>query len=237
MPFPASPLPSPSHRTRRTEVEAEFWLSRWREGQLGWHLPATNPHLLRHWATVCPDPRRRVLVPLCGRSLDLAWLAGRGHPVVGVELSPIAAADFFALAGLEAEVSHPARYTCHAGHGIEILQGDFLALQAADCPALGAWYDRGALVALPPELREGYVATLARVLPAGARGLLVATEYQAGAMQAPPFPLDAATVRAALAADFRLELLERVDALADNPRFRERGLQAYHESCWLLERR
>ncbi|MFZ9051150.1 MAG: thiopurine S-methyltransferase [Steroidobacteraceae bacterium] len=218
-------------------MEAEFWLSRWRDGQLGWHLPATNPHLLRHWATVAPDSTQRVLVPLCGRSVDLAWLAGRGHAVRGVELSPIAAREFFVLAGLEAEVTQRGQYTCYAGQGIEILQGDFLALQPADCPGLGAWYDRGSLVALPPELRERYVTTLARVLPSGARGLLVATEYEAGAMQAPPFPLDAATVRAALEGHFRLELLERVDALADNPRFMERGLTAYHESCWLLERR
>lgn len=218
-------------------MDAEFWLSRWREGQLGWHLPATNPHLLRHWATVAPDSTRPVLVPLCGRSLDLAWLAGRGHPVRGVELSPIAARDFFALAGLSAEVTHRGAYDVYAGQGIEILQGDFMNLQAADCPGLGAWYDRGALVALPPELRGRYVDTLARVLPAGARGLLVATEYQAGEMQAPPFPLDAAIVRATLQGHFRLELLERVDALADNPRFLERGLKAYHESCWLLERR
>lgn len=218
-------------------MEAEFWLSRWREGQLGWHLPQTNPHLLRHWATVAPDPALRVLVPLCGRSLDLAWLASRGHPVLGVELSPIAARDFFALAGLEAELSRRGRYDRHAGQGIEILQGDLLELQPEDCPGLGAWYDRGSLVALPPELRDGYVDTLARVLPSGARGLLVATEYQAGEMQAPPFPLDAATVQSALEDHFRLELLERVDALADNPRFLERGLKAYHESCWLLERR
>lgn len=218
-------------------MEAEFWLSRWREGQLGWHLPATNPHLLRHWSSVASDTSQPVLVPLCGRSLDLAWLAGRGHPVRGVELSPVAARDFFALAGIDAEVTQRGQYHCYAGQGIEILQGDFLTLQAADCPDLGAWYDRGSLVALPPELRERYVTTLARVLPAGARGLLVATEYQAGEMQAPPFPLDAATVRNTLESHFRLDLLERVDALADNPRFLERGLKAYHESCWLLERR
>ena len=31
-----------------------------------------------------------ILVPMCGRSLDLLWLCSRGHSVTGVEISSIA---------------------------------------------------------------------------------------------------------------------------------------------------
>ncbi|EXF43869.1 thiopurine s-methyltransferase [Pseudomonas sp. BAY1663] len=46
-----------------------------------------------------------MLVPLCGKSLDLAWLAGQGFNVLGVELSEKAVEAFFAEQQLEAEVS------------------------------------------------------------------------------------------------------------------------------------
>lgn len=42
----------------------------------------------------------RVFVPLCGKSLDMIWLAQQGHEVIGVELSPVAVEDFFRENGL-----------------------------------------------------------------------------------------------------------------------------------------
>ena len=35
-------------------------------------------------------------MPLCGKSLDLLWLAAQGHRVLGVEISPLAVDAFFA---------------------------------------------------------------------------------------------------------------------------------------------
>jgi thiopurine S-methyltransferase len=75
-------------------MEADFWHERWRLGQIGFHQPDHHPALDRWWARLGIPPRGRVLVPLCGRSLDMVWLARHGHPVLGVELSPIAAAGF-----------------------------------------------------------------------------------------------------------------------------------------------
>ena len=35
-------------------------------------------------------------MPLCGKSLDMVWLAAQGHEVLGVELAPLAVEQFFA---------------------------------------------------------------------------------------------------------------------------------------------
>lgn len=68
-------------------MQADFWQARWQRNEIGFHLSEVNPYLLRHWPTLGLSADSRVLVPLCGKSLDLSWLAGQGHAVLGVELA------------------------------------------------------------------------------------------------------------------------------------------------------
>ena len=53
------------------------------------------PLLQKHWPGLGLAPGSRVLVPLAGKTLDVAWLAQQGHAVLAVELSPIAVGQFF----------------------------------------------------------------------------------------------------------------------------------------------
>src|SRR5437868_13465864 len=84
-------------------MNPEFWHERWQQGQIGFHLGRVNPNLERHHrvlttnptASPTASPRARVLVPLCGKSLDMVWLAQQGQRVVGVELSPLAVQAFW----------------------------------------------------------------------------------------------------------------------------------------------
>jgi thiopurine S-methyltransferase len=68
-------------------MQPEFWHKRWASNQIGFHLPQVNPYLQRFWPALGLEEGSRVLVPLCGKSLDLLWLAHQGHEVLGVELS------------------------------------------------------------------------------------------------------------------------------------------------------
>ena len=81
----------------------ESWLERWREGRIGWHEEEGNASLKKHWRA----EGKRVLVPMCGKTVDMLWLEERGNSVVGVELSDIAARAFFKENDL--------RYTVHEG--------------------------------------------------------------------------------------------------------------------------
>ena len=65
--------------------------------------------------------------------------------------------------------------------------GDVFALDAdalADCSAV---FDRAALIALPPELRQRYVQRVVCPAAAGCRGLLITLEYPPHEKQGPPF--------------------------------------------------
>ena len=77
-------------------MDADFWLERWRDGHTRFHQNRVTPLLQKYWPTLSLPSGSRVLVPLCGKSLDLIWLAQQGHRVLGVELSPLAVDQFFA---------------------------------------------------------------------------------------------------------------------------------------------
>ena len=68
-------------------MHAEFWQARWARSEIGFHLPEVNPYLQQYWPALGLPEGARVLVPLCGKSLDLVWLVEQGHAVIGVELA------------------------------------------------------------------------------------------------------------------------------------------------------
>jgi len=218
-------------------MDAKFWHERWQQGQIGFHQPDFHPALPRYWPGLDRRPGSRVFVPLCGRSLDMVWFAQRFHPVLGVELSPVAAAGFF-----EHESLAPLRYAhgkfdLYAASHYEILRGDFFDLTPEDVGVIHGWYDRAALIALPPAMRRHYAGHLAGLLPPGSRGLLITLEYPQEKMDGPPFSVSVDEVHDLFERDFTVELLERQDVLAANARFAERGFGHLYEGVFRLERR
>ena len=127
-------------------MHSDFWLERWRTHQLGWHRDEVNPALVRHWPSVGLDPASKVLVPLCGKTRDMAWLADAGHEVLGCELSDIAAREFFSESNLVPDSRREGRFVRHRGGSVTILEGDVFDLDRSTLADIGGVYDRGALV-------------------------------------------------------------------------------------------
>lgn len=218
-------------------MDPTFWHSRWQQGQIGFHRRDHHPKLTRWWPLLSLPSGARVLGPLCGKSLDLRYLAGCGHEVIGCELSPLAADAFFAEAGLAPERSVAGKFERWSAEGITILVGDFFDLQVSDTGPLQAFYDRAALVALPPAMRRDYAAQLAALMPVGTAGLLLALDYPDGALEGPPFSVDATEVLDILGPYFTVEQTQR-NAAADVPaKFLTPGAGTMYESVYRLTRR
>jgi thiopurine S-methyltransferase len=166
-------------------VEPSYWRKRWEDRRIGWHEGKPNA-FLEKYADRLGAPGR-VLVPLCGKTEDLAFLASRGQAVVGVDLVETALREFFQEHAIEPEASTDDRYTRLRHEGITLLAGDFFALTKADVGALTAAYDRAAIVALPPEMRVRYVALMRALLPKGARILTLTFDYDQSLLAGPPF--------------------------------------------------
>lgn len=216
-------------------MQESFWLQRWHANQIGFHARQVNGLLQRHWAAVAGTSEAPVLVPLCGKSLDIAWLAARGHRVVGVELAEVAVAAFFAEQGVQPTITSEGAFKVYRHGGVELFCGDFFALEAQHLPACTLFYDRAALIALPAELRERYVRHLQQVLLPGSSGLLVTLDYDQTLMDGPPFSVPDAEVRGWSGKIWESELLESQNALED--RFRARGLSRMDERVYRLRLR
>lgn len=197
-------------------MDAEFWKARWREGQIGFHEGRPNGLLVAHAKEL--GPPGRVLVPLSGKSEDMAYLASLGHEVVGVELAETAAVDFFREHGLEVEPREHGPFVERSAGGITILQGDIFDATPEWLGEFTAFYDRAAIVALPPELRPRYAAHLRALAGEKTPGLVITFEYPQEEMEGPPFSVPEAELRG-----YFPVLKALAERAADGPRARERG--------------
>ncbi len=213
-------------------MKGQYWLEKWEQQQIGFHESATNRWLLRYGADWIRGGQR-VLVPLCGKSVDLIWLEQCGLEVHGVELAEKAIVDFFAEQRREFTRTKIDRALVFQSGRITLWCADWFALP----DELGRFdrvYDRAALIALPPEMRARYATILRDHLTSSAKSLTVTLEYDQAEMNGPPFSVPESelanlfdVVMHCLAAD--------PDALDSNAKFRERGVGKLTETAWLLE--
>lgn len=218
-------------------MEPGFWRQRWRDNKIGFHQDRVMPLLEQHWPSLGLAPGSRVFVPLCGKTLDMAWLAARGHRVLGVELSRIAVEQFMAENRLVPTIHESPLGTHFVAGGIEVICGDAFALDTATLAGCTAVYDRAALIALPRPMRDIYVLELHARLPIGCRGLLITLDYPQHEKAGPPFSIDADEVHRLYDRDWRVECIERRDILAAQPGFAAEGVTALHTTVWRMEKR
>ncbi|BBP75731.1 thiopurine S-methyltransferase [Pseudomonas gingeri] len=217
-------------------MQPEFWHKRWEFNQIGFHLDQVNPCLQRFWPDLALEPEARVLVPLCGKSLDLAWLAAQGLRVLGVELSEKAVEAFFAEQQLKPQVREHGALRIYEAGPLELWCGDFFALTAADVADCTALYDRAALIALPLEMRERYTAHLTRILPGGCQGLLITLDYDQAQIDGPPFAVLDGEVRRLLEPQWQLRMEEERDVLGESWKFLQAGVTRLEERVYRLEK-
>jgi thiopurine S-methyltransferase len=202
----------------------EPWIERWQEGRIGWHESEGNASLRKHWRVRgC-----RVLVPMCGKTPDMKWLADQGNQVVGVELSELAVRAFFAEQGLEftvRDIELPAYQT--TDKSITIYCGDFFDLHFVRCDA---HYDRGALVATPANRRAAYAAHTNSLLEEAAEQLVITLEYEQSVTEGPPFSISPDEL---LSYWPKLVCIDSHDDIDNGPpKFLEAGLTEMMEMVW-----
>lgn len=216
-------------------MEPEFWHQRWQDNLIGFHQGEINPYLMQYWPQLGLAGGSSVLVPLCGKSLDMRWLAEH-HRVLGVELSQRAVEDFFAEQQLAYTRREENEFSIYQSASITLYRGDFFNLAAAQCD-IDAVYDRAALIALPPDMRARYVSRLNALCPTGTRMLLVTMAYDQCDMNGPPFSVEDAEVHELYDAEWHVTRLCEDDILAREAKFRERGLKRLNETVYLLSKK
>ncbi|MGY6428113.1 thiopurine S-methyltransferase [Vibrio parahaemolyticus] len=212
--------------------DQEFWHSKWASNQIGFHLEDVNPLLPAYWHHANSKREDKVLVPLCGKSEDLVWLATKHDSVEGVELSQIAVRSFFAEHFYTPTVTPiSGMHELYQFDELSIYAGDFFTAPVSQADIV---YDRAALVALPQDMREEYVARLKQLLNPGGRILLVTLNYPQEEMAGPPFSVPLEEIQQ-LFAGYKVTCLNVDQADEHHPKIAKKGLSRFSEEVYLIE--
>jgi thiopurine S-methyltransferase len=187
-------------------MEANFWHQKWEKNEIAFHQSKANPLLIEYFPPLNLQPGSRVFLPLCGKTLDMAWLLGQGYQVAGAELSKIAVEQLFNQLGVEPQISQLGEIEHYSAVNIDLFVGDIFHLSSTMLGKVNAVYDRAALVALPEAMRTRYSAHLMQITDTAPQ-LLICYEYDQSAMAGPPFSVRHAEVKQQYATRYALNLL------------------------------
>jgi thiopurine S-methyltransferase len=216
-------------------MQANFWHQKWQKNEIGFHLPDANPLLVKYFSKLHLKKGTRVFLPLCGKTLDIAWLLAQGYRVAGAELSAVAIEDLFNSLNLTPSIKTLGEITHYSAANIDMYVGDIFKLSPAMLGAVDAVYDRAALVALPDKMRKLYTAHLQmltnRETPSKhAPQLLICFEYDQALHAGPPFSISAIEVKQHYQANYDINLLASEDFFGGL-----KGQIPAVENVWLLK--
>lgn len=212
-------------------MDASFWLEKWKNNSIAFHKSEANPLLTKHFEQLSLVDNSRIFLPLCGKTLDIAWLISKGYRVVGAELSEIAIAQLFTSLGTQPKISEVGQLQHYSATNIDIFVGNIFDLSKRVLGPVNAVYDRAALVALPKAMRDRYTAHLMQITDKAPQ-LIICYEYDQTLMIGPPFSITEQEVRQHYQDSYALSHLESKSASGS---LKEKC--AAQENVWLLERR
>ena len=188
--------------------DKDFWKTKWISGDIAFHQPRVEPLLVQYFASIPPG---KVLVPLCGKTLDMIWLRDHGWKITGVELVAEACEAFFKENAIDYRIETHGEFSIYRSPSIDLWCGDFFKLPAEVIAACTAVYDRAALIALPAPLRAKYMAHLSAHATPGVTMLMLAVEYPQENFPGPPFSVPWAEIKTGYATRWDISEIHRLD--------------------------
>ena len=213
-------------------MDPQFWLNKWEKQETGFHLASVHP-LLQKFYSRAFNTQDGIFVPLCGKTSDLTFFAGKGSYTLGCELSKKAVEAFFDGNGLNPGKKQDGSMMAYRSESLDILVGDLFELDKSQLSKCHAIYDRASLIAFPPTMRSDYVLKL-RSLFQSARMMLITLEYPQQEMKGPPFSVEHDEV-SRLFSNASIEQVYRKNILSKEPKFEARGLSYLNECVYIIE--
>lgn len=211
-------------------IDTTFWLNRWKNSDIGFHQSEANALLIKFFPRLSLKKGSRILVPLCGKTRDIAWLLAQGYAVVGVELSQLAIEQLFVELNTKPEVTQQGELRHYRAENIDIFAGDIFHLSREVLGPVDAIYDRAALVALPEGIRPRYTEHLI-VVTGQAPQLLITWVYDQTLMDGPPFSIDSDMVH-----QYYGESYQPTQLASTKVPGKLKSIYGAEEDAWLLSR-
>ncbi|KAJ0003725.1 hypothetical protein NQD34_008823 [Periophthalmus magnuspinnatus] len=216
----------------------EEWESMWQRGMTGFHQPTVYRLLQINIDKVLAGRTGvKFFFPLCGKAVDMKWLADMGHTVVGVEISEKAICEFFEESKMSySEEPVPtipgAKVFRNAEKTVSLYQCDIYCFSSSLEGQFGAIWDRGAFVAINPKDRPKYAALMVSLMAPDCRFLLDTMLYNPERYSGPPFCVPNEQVHSLFESYCDIEPLQEEDALTED--FKNWGMDYLIEKIHLL---
>lgn len=211
-------------------MDVHFWHKKWENNEIAFHRSTPNPLLVDHIEVLSLPEGSVIFIPLCGKTLDIAWLLANGYRVTGVELVESAIEQLFAELAMVPKISSVGEIKHYSAKNIDIYVGNIFAVSQKILGSIDAVYDRAALVALPEDLRRRYTAHLIDITNKSPQ-LLIAYHYDQNLVQGPPFSISNDEVSQHYKKSYNLTLIES-SAVEGGMK----GKCEATENVWLLEK-
>jgi thiopurine S-methyltransferase len=219
-------------------MKKEFWDEKWQQRQIGFHQSLPHPQLIKGFEGIFSSTRpESVFVPLCGKSLDLIWLAQRVEKVVGIEFNKTAIEEFFAENKLSIEEEGIlGGLPFYRSQNIIVIEGDIFDLNRELDHSFQFIYDRAAIVALDPKTRSDYASKLTSLTRVDAQILMICFEYDQSKVAGPPFCVPEAQVSELFSKEFFLKKLNEKSEKPKSPKFVEANVEQFKQTTYQLEK-
>ncbi|XP_018415133.1 PREDICTED: thiopurine S-methyltransferase isoform X2 [Nanorana parkeri] len=214
------------------------WKEKWETRCIGFHEKDVHPLLTEFLNEMINGKEKlNIFFPLCGKAVDMKWLADMGHNIVGVDVAELGLKEFFEeqnVPYVEEEVPEipGAKVFKSISGNISLYCCNLYNISSSIIGRVDGIWDRGALVAVNPCDRERYTSCLLSLLNKDSRYLLVVLEYDPKLISGPPFYVPESDIEQLFGSTCKYKLLKKIYALTD--RQKQWGLDYYYEKIYLV---
>jgi len=215
-------------------VDSQFWIQCWLDGRTAFNQSHYHAKLRQYFPLLNSRAGQSVLVPLCGKTIDMLWLMNQGLRVHGVELYSGAVEAFFLENNLQpVHKTQDRDFTQYCHKSTSIRCGDFFKLNKKD--SYDFVYDRAALVALPDSMRTDYARVITEALKRGGKYLLILYEYDQSKMEGPPFSISRTEIERLYADAFDIQWMESEKPKSEGPRLS--AVEDMRQNIYILQKK
>ncbi|KAM4706065.1 thiopurine S-methyltransferase-like isoform 2-T3 [Rhinophrynus dorsalis] len=194
-------------------LTANDWVQRWENRNIAFHQDNIHQFLSEFLDTMLNNREQlNIFFPLCGKAVDMKWLAHMGHNIVGVDVSEIGLKEFF-----------------------EESKIDYVEEAMTEIPGAKVFKSTSGNISLYCcnifDLSD-YTNLMLSFMAKDCRYLLVTLNYNPALIKGPPFYVSDADLERFLGPLCTIKHLKTVDAMTDKQK--DWGLDYYYEKIHLI---
>ncbi|XP_063306580.1 thiopurine S-methyltransferase isoform X2 [Pelobates fuscus] len=227
-----------SNQVQNRVMSEKDWIDMWEKKKIGFHEADVHKLLIEFLDDMVNNRKQiKIFFPLCGKAVDMNWLAKMGHTIVGVDVCEVGLKEFFEESNIPyVEEAVPgisgAKVFKSVSGNISLYCCNLFDLNESIVGKFDGIWDRGSMVAMNPIDRERYANAMISLMDKDCRYLLITLEYNPKLHTGPPFYVPDAELEKLLGTLCMFKCLKIVDALTDGQR--KLGLDFFLSKIFLI---